>query len=54
VLRHQGFASQPMGENSKKPREDLEVVIRKEKEFKGVEFRLVFNEGIDAKVVSSL
>ena len=44
VLRHPGFASQPMGDNSKKPREDLEVVIKK-KEFESIEFRCVFKSG---------
>ena len=43
VLRHPGFASQPMGGNSKKPREDLEVVIKKE--FESIEFRCVFKSG---------
>ena len=37
--RHPGFTSQPMGNNSKKPREDFEVVLRKKREFESVECR---------------
>jgi hypothetical protein len=44
--RHPSFTSQPMGDNSKKPREDFKVVLRKKREFESVEFRyLCFKPG---------
>ncbi|KAF8857394.1 cytochrome P450 [Acephala macrosclerotiorum] len=54
LVRPPPFRRQPMGENSKKPKHDVEVLVRRKEEFRDVVFGFVVDSNVDAKAVSSL